>query len=40
MLPIMQGDECIGAFGIARKEPGEFECQADRAAARLLWTRR
>jgi GAF domain-containing protein/CheY-like chemotaxis protein len=24
MLPILQGDDCIGAFGIARKEPGEF----------------
>ena len=27
MLPIMQGDECIGAFGIARKEPGEFSAK-------------
>jgi len=24
MLPIMQGGECIGAFGVARKEPGAF----------------
>ena len=27
MLPIMQGDECIGAFGIARREPGEFSAK-------------
>ena len=27
MLPIMQGDECIGAFGIARKEAGEFSAK-------------
>jgi len=27
MLPIMQGDECIGAFGIARKEPGAFSAK-------------
>ena len=24
MLPIMQGDECIGVLGVARREPGEF----------------
>ena len=24
MLPILQGDECIGVLGVARREPGEF----------------
>ncbi|HEY8709778.1 MAG TPA: GAF domain-containing protein, partial [Burkholderiaceae bacterium] len=27
MLPIMQGEECIGALGIARTEPGEFSAK-------------
>ncbi len=26
-LPILQGDECIGAFGIARSAPGEFNAR-------------
>ena len=27
MLPIVQGDECIGALGIARQVPGEFSAR-------------
>ena len=27
MLPILQGDDCIGAFGIARRQPGEFNAK-------------
>ena len=27
MLPIMQGDECLGALGVARAEPGEFSAR-------------
>ncbi|HRI17048.1 MAG TPA: GAF domain-containing protein, partial [Burkholderiaceae bacterium] len=27
LLPIVQGDECIGALGIARKQPGEFSAK-------------